>query len=77
MTILRDCCAAGCLEDVHRVLDGWDPVLRAAVDKTPAACLADWRLASLPPRPAWSRGRTAVLGGAAHPFVPTSAQGAA
>ncbi|KAK3693129.1 hypothetical protein B0T22DRAFT_400888 [Podospora appendiculata] len=66
----------GKLEDVYKVLDGWDPVCRAIVSKTPA--LVDWKLVYRDPLPTWvsRHGRILLLGDAAHPFLPTSAQGA-
>ncbi|KAF3770023.1 FAD/NAD(P)-binding domain-containing protein [Cryphonectria parasitica EP155] len=69
----------GNLEDVYKVLEGWDPLLKAIVEKTPAGHLNDWKLANWPPLATWigTQGRTALLGDSAHPFLPTSAQGAA
>jgi salicylate hydroxylase len=37
----------------------------------------EWTLHTLPPLPAWSRGRVTVLGDAAHPMLPYLAQGGA
>ncbi|KAK0710251.1 FAD/NAD(P)-binding domain-containing protein [Lasiosphaeria miniovina] len=66
----------GKLEDVYKVLEGWDPVCRAIVEKTPA--LVDWKLVYRDPLPTWvsHHARILLLGDAAHPFLPTSAQGA-
>ncbi|KAL0253132.1 hypothetical protein SLS55_010583 [Diplodia seriata] len=66
----------GRLEDVYEVLDGWDPVCKAIVEKTPS--LVDWKLVYRDPLPTWisAGGRIALLGDSAHPFLPTSAQGA-
>ncbi|KAH8600241.1 hypothetical protein B0O99DRAFT_564345 [Bisporella sp. PMI_857] len=66
----------GKLEEVFEVLDGWDPVCKAIVEKTPS--LVDWKLVYRDPLPTWisKLGRIALVGDSAHPFLPTSAQGA-
>ncbi|KAK0629410.1 hypothetical protein B0T17DRAFT_589201 [Bombardia bombarda] len=66
----------GKVEDVFKVLEGWDPVCKAIVEKTPA--LVDWKLVYRDPLPTWvsKHARILLLGDAAHPFLPTSAQGA-
>lgn len=66
----------GKLEDVYKVIDGWDPIVKAIVEKSPS--LVDWKLVYRDPLPRWvsDHGRIALLGDSAHPFLPTSAQGA-
>jgi len=66
----------GKLEDVYKVLEGWDPLCKAIVEKAPS--LVDWKLVYRDPLPRWvsDKGRIALLGDAAHPFLPTSVQGA-
>ncbi|KAJ6014956.1 hypothetical protein N7540_009547 [Penicillium herquei] len=66
----------GKLEDVYKVIEGWDPIVKAIVEKTPS--LVDWKLVYRDPLPRWvsDQGRIALLGDSAHPFLPTSAQGA-
>ncbi|KAK4162924.1 hypothetical protein QBC43DRAFT_301660 [Cladorrhinum sp. PSN259] len=66
----------GKLEDVYQVIDGWDPVVKAIVEKTPS--LVDWKLVYRDPLPTWvsKHARILLVGDAAHPFLPTSAQGA-
>jgi 2-polyprenyl-6-methoxyphenol hydroxylase-like FAD-dependent oxidoreductase len=68
----------GKLEDVYKVLEGWDPMCKRIVSKTPEEVLVDWKLVYRDPLPTWvsTRGRICLLGDAAHPFLPTSAQGA-
>lgn len=68
----------GKLEEVLEVLKGWDPTCTAIVEKTPPEVLVDWKLVYRDPLPTWvsGKGRIALLGDAAHPFLPTSAQGA-
>ncbi|KAJ5117139.1 hypothetical protein N7448_004085 [Penicillium atrosanguineum] len=66
----------GNLEDVYKVIEGWDPICKAIVEKTPS--VVDWKLVYRDPLPRWvsDHGRIALLGDSAHPFLPTSAQGA-
>jgi len=68
----------GKLADVYQVLEGWDPLCKAIVSKTPEESLVDWKLVYRDPLPTWvsQHGRIALLGDAAHPFLPTSTQGA-
>jgi len=49
---------------------------KAIVSKTPS--LVDWKLVYRDPLPTWvsKHGRICLLGDSAHPFLPTSAQGA-
>ncbi|KAI1402508.1 putative monooxygenase [Hypoxylon fuscum] len=65
------------LEDARKVLDGWDPIVQKILDKTPSP-LIDWKLVYRDPLPTWiSKGRRiALIGDSAHPFLPTSIQGA-
>jgi hypothetical protein len=48
------------------------------VSKTPEEMLVDWKLVYRDPLPTWvsPRGRIVLVGDSAHPFLPTSAQGA-
>ncbi|CAJ0543175.1 Ff.00g004470.m01.CDS01 [Fusarium sp. VM40] len=66
----------GKIEEVLDVLKNWDPTCRAIVEKTPS--VVDWKLVYRDPLPTWvsKEGRILLLGDAAHPFLPTSAQGA-
>ncbi|KAF2462267.1 putative MAK1-like monooxygenase [Lineolata rhizophorae] len=66
----------GHLPDVFKVLKDWDPICTAIVEKTPA--LVDWKLVYRDPLPTWvsAHARICLVGDAAHPFLPTSAQGA-
>lgn len=74
----------GYLKDVKKVLEGWDPMCWKIVSKTPEEKLVDWKLVYRDPLPNWvsgygsapGHGRICLLGDAAHPFLPTSAQGA-
>ncbi|CAK3859748.1 FAD NAD(P)-binding domain-containing [Lecanosticta acicola] len=64
--------------DACRILEGWDPAVHAIVQMTPPEKLVDWKLVYRDPLPTWisSKGRIALIGDAAHPFLPTSIQGA-
>jgi 2-polyprenyl-6-methoxyphenol hydroxylase-like FAD-dependent oxidoreductase len=74
----------GYLKDVKQVLEGWDSMCWKIVSKTPESKLVDWKLVYRDPLPNWvsgygsapGHGRICLLGDAAHPFLPTSAQGA-
>lgn len=65
------------LSDAREVLEGWEPTIQKILDKTPSP-LIDWKLVYRDPLPTWiSPGRRiALVGDAAHPFLPTSMQGA-
>ncbi|KAL5508397.1 hypothetical protein ACEPAH_6016 [Sanghuangporus vaninii] len=66
----------GKIPDVLSCVEGWDPRCRAIIEKAPS-CI-DWKLVYREPSPTWisSGGRIVVIGDAAHPFLPTSMQGA-
>ncbi|PSN59451.1 FAD/NAD(P)-binding domain-containing protein [Corynespora cassiicola Philippines] len=74
----------GYIRDVKKVLEGWDPMCTKIISKTPEEKLVDWKLVYRDPLPTWvsgygdapGHGRICLLGDAAHPFLPTSAQGA-
>ncbi|KAK0919627.1 hypothetical protein LTR91_002408 [Friedmanniomyces endolithicus] len=68
----------GKLDDVYKVFEGWDPMCKRIVSKTPEDKLVDWKIVYRDPLPRWvsDGGRTMLLGDSAHPFLPTSAQGA-
>ncbi|KAK7551419.1 putative monooxygenase [Phyllosticta citricarpa] len=68
----------GKIEDVIRTLDGWSPIVHALVKATPPDRLVDWKLVYRDALPKWvsPRRRIALLGDSAHPFLPTSIQGA-
>ncbi|KAI0197492.1 putative monooxygenase [Astrocystis sublimbata] len=65
------------LSDARKVLEGWDPVIQKILDYTPSP-LIDWKLVYRDPLPTWISGkrRIALIGDSAHPFLPTSIQGA-
>lgn len=68
----------GKVEDVLEDLKGWDPIALELVKATPADSLVDYKLVFRDPLPTFisPKARIALLGDAAHPFLPTSVQGA-
>jgi 2-polyprenyl-6-methoxyphenol hydroxylase-like FAD-dependent oxidoreductase len=68
----------GRVEDILKVVEGWDPVLLAILAATPSDRLIDWKLLWRDPLKKWvsQKGRVALSGDAAHPFLPSSGNGA-
>ena len=62
--------------DVLKLLEGWDPAVRRVWEKMET--IVDWKLVYRPCLDKWvaDSGKIALMGDAAHPFLPTSAQGA-
>lgn len=65
-------------EDVLGFISDWDPRFRALVNITPKDQLIDWKLLWRDPLQQWVSKcrRIAMLGDSAHPFLPTSGNGA-
>lgn len=65
-------------EEVLKVVDGWDPVVQELVKATPRERLFDYKLVFRDPLPTFisPKCRIVLIGDAAHPFLPTSIQGA-
>lgn len=65
-------------EEALAYLEGWCPVVRELVKATPPGRLIDYKLVYREPLPKFvsPKGRIALIGDAAHPFLPTSIQGA-
>ncbi|EGZ75943.1 FAD/NAD(P)-binding domain-containing protein [Neurospora tetrasperma FGSC 2509] len=65
-------------EEALAYLEGWCSVVRELVKATPPGRLIDYKLVYREPLPTFvsSKGRVALIGDAAHPFLPTSIQGA-
>ncbi|RYP82354.1 hypothetical protein DL770_005613 [Monosporascus sp. CRB-9-2] len=68
----------GQLSEVLETIKDWDPMCTRIVSKTPGDKLVDWKLVYRDPLPTWvsPEGRILLVGDSAHPFLPTSAQGA-
>ncbi|KAF5369665.1 hypothetical protein D9615_010253 [Tricholomella constricta] len=64
------------IEDVLDVVRDWDPRCSAILSKAPS--FVDWKLVHRDPLPSWisMAGHLVLIGDAAHPFLPTSIQGA-
>ncbi|OYX29531.1 MAG: hypothetical protein B7Y99_13020 [Caulobacterales bacterium 32-69-10] len=60
--------------DLARDFAGWPAPVAALIAAVPEAWR--WALFDRPPLAAWSRGRATLLGDAAHPMLPSFAQGA-
>ena len=65
-------------EDVLGYVQGWNERIRDVVMATPKSQLVDYKLAWRDPLPKWvsNHARIILIGDSAHPFLPTSAQGA-
>lgn len=68
----------GNISDALGYVEGWDPVVREVIASTPADRLIDHKLVYRNPLPTFisPKARLALIGDAAHPFLPTSIQGA-
>ncbi|KAK5555364.1 hypothetical protein LTR46_006389 [Exophiala xenobiotica] len=68
----------GKTEDALNYIKGWDPRIHEVIRHTPPNQIFDHKLAWRDPLPRWTskHNRMIVLGDAAHPFLPTSGQGA-
>lgn len=68
----------GKIGDVLKLLDGWAPEVLELVKATPEDHLFDYKLVFRDPLPTFvsPKNRIALIGDAAHPFLPTSVQGA-
>ncbi|KAG2046616.1 FAD/NAD(P)-binding domain-containing protein [Suillus hirtellus] len=71
-----DWSSPGKIEDILDLVKDWDPRCAAIIRKAPS-CI-DWKLLIHDPLPTWlsQSGRVVLIGDAAHPFLPSSAQGA-
>lgn len=69
----------GKLSEVLEAIKDWDPMVTKIIEKTPEDRLVDWKLVYRDPLPTWvsPTARILLLGDSAHPFLPTSVQGAA
>ncbi|MBY5933976.1 FAD-dependent monooxygenase [Tateyamaria omphalii] len=61
-------------DDALAAFSGWDPIIVGLIERAPV--LNRWALFDRAPLPRWHDGRVALLGDAAHPMLPSMAQGA-
>jgi len=68
----------GKVSEALEAVKDWDPMCTRIISKTPEDKLVDWKLVYRDPLPTWvsPEARILLLGDSAHPFLPTSAQGA-
>ncbi|KAL2837826.1 hypothetical protein BJX68DRAFT_249489 [Aspergillus pseudodeflectus] len=68
----------GDIKDVLELVHDWDPAYRRVWEMMPPENIIDWKLIYRPCLPQWvaPSGLVALMGDAAHPFLPTSVQGA-
>lgn len=64
----------GTTEQALADFSGWNPTITHCIESTTE--LYRWALYDRPPLPHWSDGRVVLLGDAAHPMLPSMAQGA-
>ncbi|EON67986.1 hypothetical protein W97_07132 [Coniosporium apollinis CBS 100218] len=67
----------GNLDRMLQVYQGFDPALLALLSKADPATLKVWKLLDMEVLPTWTNERLALLGDAAHPFLPHQGQGGA
>ncbi|KAF7187982.1 FAD-dependent monooxygenase OpS4 [Pseudocercospora fuligena] len=65
----------GDVEQMHKLFEGWDPRLKALLNKVDHAL--KWKIWGMEELNTWVKGSTALLGDACHPMVPYAALGAA
>jgi salicylate hydroxylase len=64
----------GSRTEAKAAFDGWAPEIRTLIER--ADVLHRWALFDRAPLPRWHEGRVALMGDAAHPMLPSMAQGA-
>lgn len=73
-TELESWTGRGKIEDLKALYHGWHPNVTSAIDAVDS--VRHWALYDRAPLPYWSEGNVVILGDAAHPALPSLAQGA-
>ncbi|KAF9736765.1 hypothetical protein PMIN03_004486 [Paraphaeosphaeria minitans] len=70
--------APGYVDEAIKAVPDWASIVHDIIRATPDGALVDWKLVFRDPLPTWisPKRRIALIGDAAHPFLPTSIQGA-
>ncbi|KAF2438538.1 putative monooxygenase [Karstenula rhodostoma CBS 690.94] len=70
--------ASGYVDEAINAIPNWAPICHDIIRATPDGALVDWKLVFRDPLSTWisPKRRIALIGDAAHPFLPTSIQGA-
>jgi 2-polyprenyl-6-methoxyphenol hydroxylase-like FAD-dependent oxidoreductase len=68
--------SSGLKADLMRTFSDWPALVTGAVEATDESSIIRNNLYDRPPVRSWSRGRVTLVGDAAHPMLPNSAQGA-
>lgn len=60
----------GSIDQVLKVFEDFDPVVKHLISKVDPAELKVWQLLDMDKLPTWTKGKLALIGDAAHPFTP-------
>lgn len=75
-TFERSAPGRGSQENVAKQFEGWGPMTRGLIDQARPETIVEVGIWDRDPAPAWTVGRTVIIGDAAHPMTPFLGQGA-